>query len=287
MLVIEILQGVKRYYDKTFDAFDYPNAGQYIQRAVNARILPPGHCFEPNRLPVLPMPLPIDEAFLGVGPRVDGAFGEGPRVNGADPIGGGGLHVAIAPVMNAKARRGTGKLTKIPIMQDLDISDEDLKNLWKEYCKKISEPFMTYFKEKVLGHDCWQMWVAASMADPLRMKRKSLTSANVRHLVKPLLGKLVSSALVDRMVGELSEYDKACEDLDWSNDTYQTRLINIETFWGKHRLLPAWTEFCLHISSFYYSPVLLVWSVLFQCSSILWVINDPHPCKIKLRHLSC
>jgi hypothetical protein len=164
-------------------------------------------------------------------------------VNGADPIGRGGVHVAIAPVMNVKARRGTGKLTKIPIMQDVDISDEDLKNLWKEYCKKISEPFMTYFKEKVLGHDCWQMWVAASMADPLRMKRKSLTSANVRHLVKPLLGKLVSSALVDRMVGELSEYDKACEDLDWSNDTYQTRLINIETFWGKHRLLPAWTEF--------------------------------------------
>ena len=88
-----------------------------------------------------------------------------------------------------------------------------------------------------------QMWVAASMVDPLRMKRKSLTSANVWHLVKPLLGKLVSSALVDRMVGKLSEYDKACEDLDWSNDTYQTRLINIETFWGKHRLLPAWTEF--------------------------------------------
>ena len=61
--------------------------------------------------------------------------------------------------------------------------------------------------------------------------------------LKPLTGKLVAPALVDRMVAELSEYDRACSLLDWSNDKYADRLVKIENFWSTHKLLPAWMEF--------------------------------------------
>lgn len=45
------------------------------------------------------------------------------------------------------------------------------------------------------------------------------------------VGKLVVPALLDRMVAELSEYERACSLLDWSNCQYADRLVKIEAFW--------------------------------------------------------
>ena len=57
------------------------------------------------------------------------------------------------------------------------------------------------------------------------------------------MGKLVNSALLDRMIGELSEYERSCRAIEWSNNSWGNRLKKIETFWSTHNLLPAWTEF--------------------------------------------
>lgn len=102
---------------------------------------------------------------------------------------------------------------------------------------------MTYFNEMVMGHNCLPLWRAASMADPLNMQRQTLTAGDLRVRIQPLIGNLVPRPLVDRMVAELSEYERACSNLDWSNETYARRLLNVEEFWSKHKLLPAWTEF--------------------------------------------
>lgn len=123
------------------------------------------------------------------------------------------------------------------------LSNEDIKTLWKEYCLKVSEPFMIYFEEKVMQHNCMDYWRAASMADPLNIQRQSVTASELRRLIAPLVGKLVPPALVDRMVSELSEYDRACGSQNWSDDTYEVRLGKVESFWASKKLLPGWREF--------------------------------------------
>jgi hypothetical protein len=75
------------------------------------------------------------------------------------------------------------------------------------------------------------------------MQRKSITARELRTAVEPLLGRLLTTALLDKMVGELSEYDKACSVLRWTDDKYDVRLKKVEDFWSRHKLLPAWTEF--------------------------------------------
>jgi hypothetical protein len=115
----------------------------------------------------------------------------------------------------------------------------DLEQEWLKYCLKISQPFMEYFDEKVMKHSCLQYWEAASMADPLNMKRETITPRKLRTLLEPLMGKLVSPALMDSMIAERS----ACSTLNWTNDTYAERLVKVESFWALHKLLPAWTEY--------------------------------------------
>ena len=85
--------------------------------------------------------------------------------------------------------------------------------------------------------------VSHILCDPLNMQRRTITPLYLRATIIPLMDKLVTDALVDRMIGELSEYEKACSNLDWSNDTCQVRLENVEAFWSSHKLLPGWTEF--------------------------------------------
>ena len=102
---------------------------------------------------------------------------------------------------------------------------------------------MNYFKSMVMEHACIDVWKAASLADPLNMQGTTITPAFLRLTIAPLLRKLVPDSLVDRMIAELSEYEKACSTLDWSNDVYAVRIKNVETFWACHKLLPAWTEF--------------------------------------------
>jgi hypothetical protein len=70
-----------------------------------------------------------------------------------------------------------------------------------------------------------------------------LTARELRDIVEPIKTKLISAALIDSMVAELSEYERACMNLDWANDEYAVRLEKIVLFWSTHKLLPAWTEF--------------------------------------------
>ena len=113
----------------------------------------------------------------------------------------------------------------------------------KCYCLKISNPFMNYFDEKVMDHNRLPFWRAASLADPLNMQRETITTRYLRTTIAPLMSKLVTPALVDKMVSELSEYEKACNNLNWKNDSYEDRLPKVEKFWASHKLLPGWTEY--------------------------------------------
>ena len=119
----------------------------------------------------------------------------------------------------------------------------DIESAWKDYYFKLSDPFMKYFTDMVMGHNCLGIWRAASLADPLNMHRTAITPAYLRAAVAPLLNKLFKPALVDSMIGELSEYDKACSKIDWIHEKYSVRLGKVEAFWSTHKLLPAWTEF--------------------------------------------
>lgn len=213
VLIIEILDSVARYFRTTYADMEYPNVRRHIAQAVELGILPPGY----------------------VPPAVV-------RVEGVDnPI----------PVVPLNDNHDT-EAAEHPLLLPLDVHPEpaaenqiawDLELAWKAYCTSISQPFMTYFDKMVMKHNCLPFWEAASMADPLNMQRRTITPLYLRATIIPLMDKLVTDALVDRMIGELSEYEKACSNLDWSNDTYQVRLENVEAFWSSHKLLPGWTEF--------------------------------------------
>jgi hypothetical protein len=236
VIILEILNSLKRYYDTTHQELEYPNVKKYIALAVSKKIFPPGFV----NLVVVPPVVLVPPLYPGddiVPPVVlvpplypgDDIVPRPIDLPAVDPM----TIVIDPPVVVPLAI----------VVQPPIISDEDLENAWNAYCLKISAPFMAYFEEKVMGHNCIHLWDAASMADPLNMKRKKITPNEIRTKVKPLIGNLLTKTLVDNMVGELSEYDKACDTLDWSNDTYQLRLVNVETFWASHKLLPAWTEF--------------------------------------------
>ena len=120
----------------------------------------------------------------------------------------------------------------------------DLVLAWKKYCLKLSAPYMKYFNDMVMDHNCLPLWCAASMADPSNSGHKGrIMVTDLRTRIQPLMGKLVNSALLDRMIGELSEYERSCRAIDWSNNSWAERLDKIETFWSTRNLLPAWTEF--------------------------------------------
>ena len=102
---------------------------------------------------------------------------------------------------------------------------------------------MRYFRDVVVNQDCAPDWRAGSMADPLNMQREKLTESQLRLCIKPLVGKLVSPALVDKMVLELPEYEIACRQLGWRNLSHADRLKKIETFRCSQEHLSAWTSF--------------------------------------------
>jgi hypothetical protein len=102
---------------------------------------------------------------------------------------------------------------------------------------------MRYFRDVVVNQDCAPDWRAASMADPLNMQREKLTESQLRLCIKPLVGKLLSPAHVDKMVLELPEYEIACSKLGWRNLSHAERLKKTEPFWCSQKYLPAWTSF--------------------------------------------
>jgi hypothetical protein len=119
---------------------------------------------------------------------------------------------------------------------------------WIAYGKKVSEPCVKYFHEKVVGHPAMDMFAAASLANPWLMRSNAvpLTAAAVRQIVAPLLNKLITPALLDRMIGELGRYQEKYRDpnnADWSDCSDAQVLDNIINFWKRHALLPAWREY--------------------------------------------
>lgn len=211
VMITEILDATKRYYLSTYEDFDYPNVRRYIKQAIDLNMAPPGFQAPAvvrmeNAPDVLPQPL----AFPEIEPQ------------------------ALVPpsVLSDEVAPGA----------DHEIA-WDLEEAWKRYCHQLSAPFMKYFDEMVMAHNCNPLWKAASIADPLNMQRKSITARELRTAVEPLLGRLLTTALLDKMVGELSEYDKACSVLRWTDDKYDVRFKKVEDFWSRHKLLPAWTEF--------------------------------------------
>jgi hypothetical protein len=200
VVIIKILDSVKRYYDSTYETdMEYANVRRHIANAVALNVLPPGY--------VAPAPILVEGAINAL-------------INPEIPI------PDVPPLPHIDA----------PVAWDLD-------SAWKQYCLNLSAPFMAHFKNMVMEHTCMDVWRAASLADPVNMQRTTITPAFLRLTIAPLKEKLVPDSLIDRMISELSEYEKACSNLDWSNDTYAIRIRNVETFWATHKLIPAWTEF--------------------------------------------
>lgn len=220
VIIIEILDSVARYFRTTYADMEFPNVRRHIAQAVELGILPPGYV-PPAVVRVegapqpQPLPPPMEAADNPIVPLVHNED----AAAAADP-----LDVNIEPLVENQVAW-------------------DLEQAWKNYCTSISQPFMTYFDTMVMDHNCLPFWEAASMADPLNMQRKTITPAYLRETITPLMDKLATGALVDRMIAELSEYEKACSNLDWTNDSYQVRLVKVEAFWSSHKLLPGWTEF--------------------------------------------
>lgn len=180
---------------------EYQNVRRYIAQAVALNIPPPGYD--------LPAPT-LDE----LNPRAFVPQNDEVHENMAPVIAGVAMDNQNPPTVEA---------ADIPIAWDLSLA-------WREYCIKISRPFMNYFNEKVMEHNCMPLWKAASLADPLNMQRVTTTPRYLREITQPLDKKLVTPALIDRMISELSEYEKACSSLDWMNDTYDIRLKKVEVF---------------------------------------------------------
>ena len=212
VMLIEVLDATKRYYLSTYEDFDYPNVRRHIQQAVRLNIAPPGF--------LAPAVVRIENIPDAVLPQ---------------PV--------VPPEIVPQALLPPSDLARDVAPDDGNEIAWDLEEAWKGYCRQLSSPFMNYFDEMVMAHNCTSLWQAASIADPLNMQRKTITPRELRSAVEPLVDRLVPPALVDRMVGELSEYSIACSGLNWKDDKYDVRLEKVEEFWSRHRLLPAWTEF--------------------------------------------
>ena len=216
VMIVEILDAIQRYYKTAYEEMEYQNVRRYIAQAVGLKISPPGYV-----APALVLIEPTPDAI-----RNDGVDEDIP----ADVVD----DVVDAAVDNLNLPRAEAEGT--PIACDLNLA-------WREYCLKISQPYMRYFDEKVMQHNCLPLWKAAGLADPLNMQRETITPRHLRETVEPLVGMLVTPALIDRMISELSEYEKACTSLNWMSDSYEDRLKKVESFWACHKLLPAWTEY--------------------------------------------
>ena len=85
---------------------------------------------------------------------------------------------------------------------------------------------------------------AVALANPHYMRSAQLSVAEVRATVAPLIGFLISDALLQNMISELARYQFACAITnEWDDKTWVEKATLIEDFWTKHKLLPAWTEF--------------------------------------------
>lgn len=224
VMVMEILDSVARYYKSTYQEMEFTNVRRYIAQAVRLNVAPPGYT-----LPAIVLDEFANDPRLPEQPIQDEEPIQEAQQQEAAPHQAA-LPVPPAPIANLQAGVNDA------VAWDLDLA-------WKEYCLKLSEPYMNYFDEMVMGHNCLPLWRAASMADPLNMQRQTLTASDLRVRIQPLIGNLVPRPLVDSMVAELSEYERACSNLDWSNEKYDRRLVKVEEFWSTHKLLPAWTEF--------------------------------------------
>lgn len=212
VMIIEILDNVKRYFDKTYATLDFPNIRRYIAQAVALKIAPPGY-FGPAA------------GFEPVGVGANAGVGEAYPEDGEDMPGSGECHdlpdigerfplVPLLPPLYPGDDMPPLPLPLTMLHNDDEIphnvavplvvgvplrappvfvaSDEDLEAAWKVYCLKLSAPFMKYFIEMVMDHNCIPIWNASKLADPLNMQRIPISPSELRSLVAPLVGKLVS-----------------------------------------------------------------------------------------------
>ena len=217
VMLVEILNTVQRYYSSTYEYMDYPNVRRHIARAVDTKTLPPGYK-APAMVLVEDAPTPADE------------------------ISADSTLTLSAPSDADQDENDCPDVAAHPNIAELEVA-WDLEDAWEAYCQQISAPFMKYYSDMVMSHNCMPLWSAASLADPLNMHRKTITPRDLRIAVEPLMKKLISPALLDQMIAELSEYEVACNTLNWSDDTYEVRLKKIVVFWQSHKRLPAWTEY--------------------------------------------
>ena len=230
VMAMGVLDSVARYYRSTYQEMEFPNVRKYIAQAVRLNVAPPGYTLPAIILdefandPRLPQDEFLEELIQGE-----------EHIQEVQPIQEAAPHQPALPDLPPPAANLQAGVNDT-VAWDLDLA-------WKEYCLKLSEPYMNYFDEMVMGHNCLPLWRAASMADPLNMRRLTLTASDLRVRIQPLIGNLVPGPLVDSMVAELSEYGRACSNLDWSNEKYDCRLVKVEEFWSTHKLLPASTEF--------------------------------------------
>ena len=97
----------------------------------------------------------------------------------------------VSPEIEPQALLPSSDLTRDAAPDDGDEIAWDLEEAWKGYCRQISCPFMNYFDEMVMAHNCTSLWQPASIADPLNMQRKLITPRELRSAVEPLVDRLV------------------------------------------------------------------------------------------------
>lgn len=92
-------------------------------------------------------------------------------------------------------------------------------------------------------HDSLQYFEAAQMASPWWVRRNPLTPVRVEELCRPLIGKLVSCALMNSMIDELSDYTTLCANIDWTSLSPKKCFEPLKEFWRKNKSLAASREF--------------------------------------------
>ena len=140
----------------------------------------------------------------------------------------------------------------------------NIKQVWVDHCKYVSERCIAFFNEKVMGHSKIRIFEAAALCNPDYMRRVGphMCMDNFRLHIQPLVDEsFISQGHVEPLVGEIVQYQAVCRGENWSAIEFHEQVKRPVFFWMQHKsILPAWCK--LAHACFYYSPHLLVWKEL-------------------------
>lgn len=145
---------------------EFTNVIVFIASAVDLKILPPGYVDVIGAGALGAVIVGGVQGAAVVGGVQGAAVGEGDVDEGVEEGAEGFGEVVGDGVVGVAEGVGTlGEDNGVPPL----LSDQEYEEAWIAYCLKISSPFMTYFDEKLMGHNCMPLWIAAGMADTMIM----------------------------------------------------------------------------------------------------------------------